>query len=127
VTPHAYAAVSAESTPATAHDGTNGSNPLCSSAESVSALNPRARREEPRSFAAVRSCVGTRERDGLAANSPLFRFFSDGHWGSPTSKAIRKTPADRDDRGLRVLIRVISLAWEQSVLLGPVERQIECS
>ena len=30
-------------------------------------------------------------------------------------------------RRLRVLIRAISLAWEQSVLLGPVERQLECS
>jgi len=35
VTPHAYAAVSAVSTPATAHDGTNGSNPLCSCGEST--------------------------------------------------------------------------------------------
>jgi len=51
--------------------GTKGSNPYPSNSESVFALNPRAAGEEPRCFAAVCSCIGSRERPGrLRAREP---------------------------------------------------------
>src|SRR5215831_16779052 len=48
------------------HSGTEGSNPVSSSEESLSAVNSRTVGEKPRSFAAVCTGSGTREGDGLA-------------------------------------------------------------
>jgi len=67
--------------------GTDGSNPLPSSRESVSALNPSAGGEECRGFAAVCPCVRTREGTGWPRTRPSLPFFSGGRWRSPTLKA----------------------------------------
>jgi len=65
-------------------------------------------------------------RDGLAANSSLFAFFlwralAQSH---PEGHSHSNAVADRDDAAYGSLISNRS-AGEQSVLLRPVERQIE--
>src|SRR5215475_16158161 len=59
--------------------GTDGSNPVPSSGESVSAVDSRAVGEKPRAFAPVCTGSGTREGDGLAVYPLIWPFLSDGH------------------------------------------------
>jgi hypothetical protein len=55
--------------------GTSGSNPLCSSSQSISAVNPEAVSEKPRTLAAVCGWLGDVRRDVQAANRASFALF----------------------------------------------------
>src|SRR6516162_2379667 len=59
--------------------GTNGSNPIPSSGESVSAVNSGAVGEKPGAFAPVCTANGTREGDELAEHPLIWPFLSEGH------------------------------------------------
>jgi len=59
--------------------GTDGSNPVPSSGESVSAVNSGAVGEKPGAFAPVCTANGTREGDELAEHPLIWPFLSEGH------------------------------------------------
>src|SRR5262249_17453430 len=101
--------------------GTDGSNPVPSSGESVSAVNSGPVGEKPRAFAPVCTASGTRDGDELAA-TPSFTPFS--------LKRIDAVPPRRFEASQRrpgMPARMRGSACEEFVLLGPVERQIEFS
>src|SRR6202011_4494312 len=59
--------------------GTDGSNPASSSSQSVSAVNPEAIGEKPRTLAAVCGWLGTREGTRRRRTGTPSPFLSDGH------------------------------------------------
>ena len=108
--------------------GTESLNPSPSTGESVSALNCRAVRRDAGAFAVVCADMETRDGTGWLRTRLFGPFFSDGHWRSPTLNPIaafengwrpRKTAA------CECLIRSDGSACEESVLLSPIERQID--
>src|SRR6267142_6585976 len=107
--------------------GTNSSNPLSPSTESVSAVNPGAVGEKPRTLAAV--CVWRgREKGRVGCELALLGGFS-------LAGIDAVPPREGSDHLQRRLAAVGAAAWgrspglrltcEQSVLLAPVQRQIE--
>src|SRR5437660_5098102 len=108
--------------------GTEGSNPVPSSSQSVSAVNPEAIGEKPRTLAAVCGWSG-REKGRAGCEPGLLRPFSlTGIDAVPPPESSDRLQTTRGRGGAAAWgtsVRSCGLACEQFVLLRPIQRQVQ--